>query len=523
MSSKAPVTSEEHAGNNFDALSTLGAAGELARNYKFLLQIFENTPVAVAVVNREGLFIRINPQFQHEYGYAPEEILRQHYSIIYASKEEEERIIAELRRKGQVIGRRAYFRHQSGRIIPTRISIRKLWGENSELMGSVAVGRNISEEVSLQRQLEQAQKLEAVATLSGGLAHNFNNQLAVILGLTNLMLARITPDHDLYRDLKEIEQQAKAGQDLTRELLTFTRAAAFELRPLDLNELVRATVEMFARTHRSLTLRQNLAPGLLPVVADPVQLRQVLLNFLINAWQAMPGRGEIVIATGAVTLTAWTDPAWNLKPGTCATLSVADQGTGMDAAVLSRIFEPFFTTKNPGQGTGLGLASAYRIIKSHGGAIQVNSIPGKGSIFTVYLPLSAARLQIFPAADPGLISGQATILLVDDEPVLRQVCARLLAKLGYRVLEAPGGEEALELYRSEARSIDLVLLDVIMPGLSGLETLDRLRELNPEVRVLLCSGYGDRAGGELPPEVGFLAKPYTLELLSQKVAAALKG
>jgi two-component system cell cycle sensor histidine kinase/response regulator CckA len=496
---------------------------ELARTSQFLNRIFESTPVALVVVNRQGFFVRVNPQFFQEYGFSAEEILGRHYSMVYANEEEVTRVIRELREQGQILSRVTYFRHKSGQPVPTRISIRKLRGQNGELLGSVAVGRNISEEISLQRQLEQAQKLEAIATLSGGLAHNFNNQLSIIMGLTNLMLSKIAADHEFHHDLKEIEQQVQAGQGLTQKLLAFARSTTFKLHSLDLNDLVKVTVDMFARTRRDLMVDQKLSPGALPVLADASQIQQVLMNLLINAWQAMPEGGRITIATGVATLRECTDPAWDLKPGDYGKLSVSDTGVGMDEAVLSRIFEPFFTTKKPGQGTGLGLASAYRIIKDHGGSIRVKSQSGQGSTFTICLPSSATPAQVLPVSHHRLIPGHATVLVVDDEPVLRRVCARLLHKLGYRALEAAGGEEALKVYRKEGPKIDLVLLDLIMPGLNGIQTLERLREMDPGVRVLLCSGYGDKAGENLPAEVEFIAKPYTLEFLSQKVAAVLAG
>jgi two-component system, cell cycle sensor histidine kinase and response regulator CckA len=495
---------------------------ELARTSQFLNQIFEATPVALAVVNREGLFFRVNHQFFHEYGYGPEDILGQHYSAVYASEAEVQGVIGELRAQGQVLSRITYFRHQRGQVVPTRVSIRKLRGSNGELLGSVAVGRNISDEVSLQRQLEQAQKLEAIATLSGGLAHNFNNQLTVIMGLTNLMLSRVTREHEFYMDLKEIEQQLQAGRGLIHKLMAFARSTPFKMQPLELNDLVRTAADLFARTQRDVVVVRDLCRGLLPVMADSIQMQQVLMNLLINASQAMPGGGKIVLTTGSATLKQWQDPAWDVKPGTYATLAVTDNGVGMSETVKSRIFEPFFTTKREGQGTGLGLASAYRIIKDHGGAIQVQSQTGVGSTFTIHLPRSSSPPQVVSAPDSRFIPGNAAILVVDDEPVLRRVCARMLQKMGYRVLEASGGEEALKLFKEKLPEIDLILLDLIMPGLNGFQTLERLREMDPGARVLLCSGCGDKAGENLPAEVSFIAKPYTLELLSQKVAAALK-
>ncbi len=496
--------------------------GELVETSGFLNQVIESAPLAITVVNREGRFTRANPQFSREYGYAPSEVIGRHYSELYACEAEMGQLLAELRERGEVLGRQVRFRHREGREVHTRISIRKLYGARGELLGSVGLGRNISEEVSLRRQLEQAQKLEAIASLAGGLAHNFNNLLMVITGLTSLMLARLKPGHPLYEDLREIENQVRTGRELTQRLLTFARSAHSEIQPLDLNGLVAATAGMFARTHPDLAIVSELSRDLPAVAGDPGQLQQVLMNLLINAWQAMPGGGQITLSTRVVTLEDWQDPAWELKPGPYVELSVRDTGSGMDEETLDCLFEPFFTTKAPGQGTGLGLPSAYRIVKGHGGAIQVQSQKGEGSTFTLLLPASATPFQAPAFPEGRLILGQGTILAVEDDAVLRQVATRLLQKLGYRVLEAANGQRALEIFQERQGEIDLVLLDLVMPGLSGFQTLERLRALQPRVRVLLCSGHGEAPGDHLPPDVGFLPKPYSLEFLSQKVAEILQ-
>ncbi len=495
---------------------------EMARNSQFLNKVIETTPVAVGVVNRQGLFTQVNPQFFQEYGYTPENILGKHFSVLYADEAEMQQVLKELRKQGEVLSRRGLFRHKNGQTVPTRFSIRKLWGADGALLGSVAVGRNISEETSLQRQLEQAQKLEAIANLAGGLAHNINNLLMTIMGLTILMLSQIEPGHPFYPDLKDIERQVQAGREITQNLLTFARGTPFKIKPLDLSNLVRVTADMLARTRRDLVVLVDLPPDLPPVMADPNQIQQVLLNLLINAWQAMPYGGKIDISGRVVNLTEWQDPAWEVKGGQFVGLEVKDQGVGMDEEIMSHLFEPFFTTKGPDQGTGLGLASAYRIIRNHGGAIQVKSKKGQGSSFTIFLPVSQSQPQASHLEESHLVEGEGTILVVDDEPVLLRVTARLLEKLGYRVLQAPSGEKALAIFKKRAPKIDLVLLDLIMPGLNGLNTLKHLRALDPKVRVLLLSGYEDRVGERLPPEVDFLSKPYSLELLSQKVASALQ-
>lgn len=493
---------------------------ELAQTSHFLNQIIEAAPLALAVVNREGLFTHVNPQVLVEYGYSPEELLDRHYSIIYADESEMRQVVDELRRRGEVLNYQIDFLHKDGHRVPARLSIRKLYGENGELLGSVALSSDISEEISLQRQLEAAQKQEAIATLAAGLAHNFNNLLMVIIGLATLMLSKVTPDHPFYADLKEIERQVRSGREITRKLLSFRRGLGNETRPLDVNNLVEFTVDMFARTRRELTLTKDLAANLPAAEVDPSQVQQVLMNLLINAWQAMPQGGEITIRTSLVHLEAWPDNNFHVQPGPHVCLSVTDTGEGMDKETMLHLFEPFFTTKKPGQGSGLGLASAYRIIKNHRGAIHVRSERGKGTTFEIFLPASQAEPQMLAPREVQVISGQGTILVVDDEPLLRRVASKLLQKLGYRVFEASSGQNALEIFQERGTEIDLVLLDLIMPGLNGLQTLERLRALKPEVPILMCSGYADEQ--KLPPGVNFLSKPYPLEILSQRVSEALQ-
>lgn len=496
---------------------------DLAQASHFLNQIIDAAPLGLAVVNSAGLFTHVNPQVTVEYGYSPEELLDRHFSIIYANETELERVLTGLRQGGEVLNQQVHFLHKDGHRVPARLSVRKLYGENGEVLGSVALSSNISEEISLQRQLEAAQKQETIATLAGGLAHNFNNLLMIIIGLTTLMLSKIAPDHPFYADLKEIERQVKAGREITRKLLSFRRGTSDEIRPIDLNNLVEFTADMFARTRRELTIVKNLTQDLPAVEADPGQLQQVLMNLLINAWHAMPQGGKITLHTRVVELTTWSDPYFSPDPGSYVCLTVADTGTGMDEETKAHLFEPFFTTKGPGQGSGLGLASAHRIVKNHRGAIRVTSSQGQGATFDIFLPVSQARPVALAPVDNQIISGRGTILVVDDEPLLRRVAAKLLQKLGYQVLEAADGEKAVAIFQEQGAHIDLVILDMIMPGLDGYQTLERLRDLNPQVPVLLCSGYGEEREEGLPSGVGFLPKPYPLETLSQQVSAALRG
>jgi len=496
---------------------------ELSQATHFLDQIIESAPLGLTFINSQGLITKSNPQFYQDFGYKPEDILHRYYSFLYISEDEHQQVLTELRAMGEVLERQVQLRHYTGQPVPARISIRKLHDGGENVIGSVCLVSNISEEVSLKRQLEQAQKQEVIATLAGGLAHNFNNLLMIIMGLITLVLTKITPDHPVYADLMDIERQVRAGRDITRKLLCFRRSSDFEAQPVEINNLSEATIDMFGRTRPELVITKELSINLPAVKVDSGQIQQVLMNLLINAWQAMPGGGEITLQTRAVHLTDWHDDTWDLKPGPYVCLSVTDTGIGMDEETVGQLFKPFFTTKDPGQGSGLGLASAYRIMKNHQGAIQVKSKPGKGSTFTLFFPASSARPLDMAPEEKHIVNGQGTILLVEDEPTLRRVARMLLEKLGYRVLEAPSGEAALEMYAEQQQDIDLILLDVVMPGLNGLQTLERLRALDPQVRVILCSGVADTEEETLPDGVSFMPKPFPLEILSQKVAAALSA
>lgn len=498
------------------------AQAELAQAMRFLHDVLEGSPLAITVVDQTGHFTYVNPQVQKEFGYMSQELLGQHYSRLYAHEEERREITAELRNRGEVLCRLVRIRHQDGRTCPARLSIRKLVGPEGQVLGSVALSRNISEEENLLRQLEQAQKLEAIAAMAGGLAHNFNNLLMIILGLSNLMLSKTEEARPFQMELQEIVRQVQAGSEITRQLLALARETPFTARPVNLNEVVTQTANIFARTHKELQLHQSLAPAGTIVEADPGQIQQVLMNLLVNAWQAMPEGGEIFLETDQVTFSPDDVLPPGAKPGSYARLTVRDTGVGMDEETQAHIFEPFFTTKGPGQGTGLGLATVYRIIKNHQGIIEVSSTKGQGTTFCLYLPNSDRLPQKTAFADKQLIYGQGIILLVDDESMLRQVADKMLTHLGYQVLQAADGAQALEIYRDKGHLIDLVILDLVMPGLSGQQTYEHLKALNPAIKVLFSSGYGEAEMAE-GTDAGFIPKPYTLETLSQKVAAILQA
>ena len=395
----------------------------------------------------------------------------------------------------------------------------------------IAVVRDISErkreeeeKKKLEIQIQQALKMEAIGTLAGGIAHDFNNLLMGIQGYTSLMLLNAEPGQPFYQRLKAIEQQALSGADLTKQLLGFARRGRYEVKATDMNELVRRAASIFGRTKKEVRIQEKYQEGLWPVEVDQGQIEQALLNLFVNAWQAMPGGGILYLETGNVVLDETYVKPYQIEMGPYAKLSVTDTGVGMDGKTRQRIFEPFFTTKEMRRGTGLGLASTYGIIKGHGGLINVYSEPGHGATFNIYLPASDKGGPIAQPLSQEIKTGRETILLVDDEDIIVEVTQEILEELGYEVLVARNGEEAVEIYQSHQKGIDLVILDMIMPGMGGGEVYDRLHNMNPDVQVILSSGYSINGEAMEIMERGvrfFLQKPFTVTDLSARVRDVL--
>jgi PAS domain S-box-containing protein len=396
--------------------------------------------------------------------------------------------------------------------------------EDGTISGVVLVGRDITDMNKLEGQLLQAQKMEAIGTLAGGVAHDFNNLLMGIQGRTSLMLSEIDRRHPFGEHLEGIESYVKSAVDLTRQILGFARGGKYEVKPTNLNELIQAQNRMFSRTRKEVTIRGEYEKDLWTVEVDRGQITQVLLNLYVNAWQAMPGGGDLLLSTENVFLSESDAAQMGLSPGRFVRIAVTDNGIGMDHATMERIFEPFFTTREMGRGTGLGLASAYGIIKNHGRLIHVYSEKGEGSAFSIYLPASSKSVEAETESVGRLEMGQGTLLLVDDEEMILDVGAAMLNKLGYTVHTAGSGEEALHVYQEQGRTIDLVILDMVMPGMGGGEVFDRLKAVDPAIKVLLSSGYSiNGKASEIIDRgcAGFIQKPFNLAQLSEKVAAVL--
>lgn len=381
------------------------------------------------------------------------------------------------------------------------------------------------EKEKLEAQLQQAQKMEAIGTLAGGIAHDFNNLLMSIQGNISLMLLDMDSTQPHYERLKRIEEQVQGGARLAKQLLGYARKGRYEIKPTSLNQLVEETAETFGITRKGVTIHKDLAEGLFDIEVDRGQVEQVLLNLFINAADAMPKGGKLILKTRDTTHEGIKGIVYDARPGNYILLTVTDTGIGMDKETQERIFEPFFTTKERGRGTGLGLASVYGIIKAHGGYINVESEKGCGTTFNIYLPASEKKAHRTVKTVERCIKGTGTILMVDDEDTLREVGQELLTVMGYRVLVARDGKEAIEVYRKNRHTIDLVLLDIIMPNMGGGEAYDCMREINPDIKVLLSSGYSvDGEAGDILKRGcrGFIQKPFKVSELSRKIEEILQ-
>jgi len=381
-----------------------------------------------------------------------------------------------------------------------------------------------AEKKKLEAQLQQAQKMEAVGTLAGGIAHDFNNLLMGIQGRISLMSMDIETSHPHADHLKGVEDYVKSASNLTKQLLGFARGGKYEVKIVDLNDFIQNQNRMFARTSKEINIREEFEKNLWTTAVDQGQIEQVLLNMYLNAWQAMPGGGELYIHTENVIIDESYVQPFEIKPGKYVKISITDTGVGMDAETRQRIFEPFYTTKEMGRGTGLGLASVYGIIKNHGGFINVYSEKGEGTTFTIYLPASDKTPVKEKHPPRAMLEGTETVLLVDDEDMIIDVGREIIEKLGYTVLIATGGKEAVDIYKKNADKIDIVVLDMIMPGMSGGEAYDSLKEINPHIKVLLSSGYSINGQAAEILERGcdgFIQKPISIMDLSIRLREIL--
>jgi hypothetical protein len=516
--------------------------------------LLEAAPDAMVCVDGDGRIALVNAQAERLFGYGREELVGQPVELLVPDGVRDQHpahragYVADPRPRPMGAGLELAGRRQDGSTFPAEISLAAI--DTAEGILVTAAVRDITERLEFQAertrlqaeaererlegQMHQSQRLESLGQLAGGVAHDFNNLLGAILNYSAFVAEEVAAEAGQPRwravldDIRQIQEAAQRAAGLTRQLLAFARREVIQPRVLDLNEVVSRVEQLLKRTlGEHIELIITLRAGLPPVLADPGQLEQVLVNMAINARDAMPSGGRLTIETRDTRVDeAYAAGRPNLGPGWYVSVKVSDTGTGMPEEVASRAFEPFFTTKPKGQGTGLGLATAYGIVTQAGGTLRIYSEPGLGTALEILLPVTerAAALEP-PPAEPVRGSGQ-TVLIVEDESALREVTRRLLSRNGYLVLAAAGGQAALDLAARHPGGIDVLLTDVIMPKMQGREVAERISARQPGVRVLYMSGYtqgllGDQ--GVLEAGVQLIEKPFTEQDLLAKLNVILSA
>jgi PAS domain S-box-containing protein len=499
-----------------------------------LIRLFtavEHAGETIVVTDSAGTILYVNPAFENTTGYERQEVIGRNPRILQSGKQDRAfyQHMWDTLLSGQVWRGRFTNKRKDGTLYEETATISPIRDEGGRVANYVAVKRDVTGESLLQRQLIQAQKMEAIGTLAGGIAHDFNNLLQVINGYAEMALFRIKEGDAGYSALLEIRRAARSAAELTQGLLTFSRRVESKLRPVDLNQELQEVAKMLTRTlPKMIEIEMDLFEPLDTVNSDPAQLQQVVMNLAVNARDAMPNGGRLSISTKNVYFDEeYCKSYLELSPGNYVLLSISDSGTGMDEETRKHIFDPFFTTKETGKGTGLGLSIVFGIVKSHGGNIQCFSEPGHGTSFKIYLP--ALRKTHGVAETPQLAAypgGNETILLVDDEESVRKLAASVLKRFGYTVLTASDGKECVEVFSREKDKIDLLILDLIMPEMDGSDCLKEILKIAPETKVVIASGYV--ADGQIDQAIeagakSFVTKPYDARQLLERVRKALDG
>ena len=506
-----------------DLLKKISDLEEKIEIYQVLV---ENSADLLYRTDLQGRITFISSSVYRLSGYTAEEAVGMRMAEeIYLFPEARAAFLARLNEKGHVTNFEAQLKRKDGSVWWASTNAHFYRDKTGEIAGVEGITRDISDKKRMARQLQETQRFEAIATLAGGVAHDFNNLLMGIQGRISLVAADLDRSHPHAEHLQAVEEYIRTATDLTKQLLGFARGGLYEVKATNLNDFLTNSAAMFGRTKKEIQIHTNLREPSPVVEIDRSQIGQVLLNLFVNAWQAMPHGGNLYLESRIVRLDAADCKPHHAEPGRYARLSITDTGIGMDEATRRQIFDPFFTTKGKGRGTGLGLASAYGIIKNHHGFITAYSEVGHGATFNIYLPLSDKAAYQEDAIPNGIIKGSGTVLLIDDEEMILTVGRALLEKLGYRVLVASGGKQGLEVLKREGGDIDLIVLDLIMPGMSGSQVFDAIRAIRPRIPVLLSSGYSMNGQTREILEKGcngFLQKPFNLSELSQKIDQVLE-
>jgi two-component system cell cycle sensor histidine kinase/response regulator CckA len=494
--------------------------------------IVENAAYGIYRSSFDGRFLKVNPALVRMLGYGSEtEVLGLDLARdVYLNPDQRNQLIAQFRTAEQIQGAEAEWKRKDGHRIVVRLSGRPVQSERGDLLGFEMMAEDVTEQRALEHALRQAQKMETIGQLASGIAHDFNNLLTVILAHARLLKDAVPADQpDMRRDLDAVHEAARHGAELVHKVLGFSRREKLDLQPLSLAEYLQETVETLRRVLPATVEVEFAATEDAVVEADPGAVQQILLNLGTNARDAMPDGGTLHIELRRTRLDAEDRPlhAW-VAPGSYACIAVSDTGVGMDQATLARVLEPFFTTKPPGVGTGLGMAMVYGLVKQHKGFVHLYSEQGQGTTVKVYFPLvyRAAPRPAAQAPEDSLPGGNEAILLAEDDPTLRRVAERLLGKVGYRVLSARDGAEALSVWGRRRAEIALVITDMIMPKATGFDLYEAVRRHGATVPVLFTSGYAAPsyrktvAGDE---RVAFVTKPWTVSDLLLQVRTMLDG
>jgi len=517
-------------GTAFDVTESKRTEEALRLSERKFREFFEHAPVYCYMVSPEKIILDVNKTALLALGYEKEELVGKPITVIYAPEyyAQVEENLEIWRRTGELKEVEMEVITKGGERRVVLLSAAAVRGRNGEILHSISIQRDITERKRLEEQLQQAQKMEAIGQLAGGVAHDFNNLLTVIKAYSQLALLQLAEGDPLRSALEEVDKAADKAANLTRQLLAFSRRQVMEFRVLDLNEVVRGMEKMLRRVlGEDIELVTCYAGDLGRVRADVGQMEQVLMNLVVNARDAMPKGGRLTIETANVELDeAYVKRHVGVKAGSYVMLAVTDTGVGMSAEVRERVFEPFFTTKEKGRGTGLGLSTVYGIVKQSGGNVWVYSELGKGTTFKVYLPRVEGEVEEVGKREEvkEVLRGGEVVLVVEDDETVRKLAVSILRRFGYEVLEAGLPGEALLLCEGRKERVDLLLTDVVMPHMSGRELAERVRKFHPEVRVLYMSGYTDNAIGHhgvLEPGIDFMQKPFTVDGLTRKVREVL--
>ncbi len=493
-----------------------------------------NSPDIIFTLGYDGEFIFVNPAWERLLGYTTDEVIGR-YFVDFCQEEDHpkyRRMFKQVRDEKKILRDvRGILLHKDGSPRLLNFNGAPNMDKDGKIIGMVGFLKDITEQDKLQAQLLHAQKMEAIGVLAGGVAHDFNNLLQAISGYADLLLLDLDEKSGGFSELQEIRQTARRGAELTKHLLTFSRKLESKLRPISLNHEIQRVRNLLERTiPKMIRIELKLMPEPTIINADPVQIEQVLMNLGVNARDAMPEGGLLSIKTERMVLDSqFCKTHLHLTPGEYFCITFSDTGMGMDSHILEHIYEPFFTTKKARKGTGLGLSIVYGIVKNHGGYILCESKPAKGTTFKIYFPvLDQGAVSVLPVTvlrekDASLM-GTETIMLVDDDIKVRQVGEKILKKFGYKMITVSSGEAALKGFRRKYQQIDLVLLDVNMPGMGGKRCLEEMLKIKPDAKIIITTGYpvSDQYKREIAGRIaGYINKPYVSETLLRKTREVL--